>query len=221
MQRRTTTSLHAAIALATMIAPITGCSKDDTGTTAPASSTSQTAATTASTAAAASTSAAPPPEPKHDCPPGSSGDGSSAKPCLASGNARMLEIAWTGKSDDDGPTFNVKSKSSLTILFGKVAFYFYDKAGKQLPAQDTSSTPPKSAPFKTCAGLLFGGAVKPDDKFVLSFSCMKKDSVPAGTAAIEVEAGTVGFADASEKKTDFYWSNPDLTPDARKKGGVK
>ena len=27
--------------------------------------------------------------------------------------------------------------------------------------------------------------------------------------------------DASEKKSEFYWKNDDLVPDARKKGGVK
>lgn len=33
---------------------------------------------------------------------------------------------------------------------------------------------------------------------------------------------SVGFADAAdEKKIDSYWKNGDLTPDARKKGGVK
>jgi hypothetical protein len=32
---------------------------------------------------------------------------------------------------------------------------------------------------------------------------------------------TVGFADPTEKKVDYYWHNADLAPDARKKGGVK
>jgi hypothetical protein len=31
----------------------------------------------------------------------------------------------------------------------------------------------------------------------------------------------VGFADASEKKNEYYWRNPELTPDTRPKGGVK
>jgi hypothetical protein len=48
----------------------------------------------------------------------------------------------------------------------------------------------------------------------------KKD-MPDGTATIEGEMPMVGFADATEKKIDFYWRNADLTPDARPKGGVK
>jgi hypothetical protein len=190
-----------------MVVP-TGCSKDSTDKPAPSTSASATA--TASTPAAATTSAAPPPEPKHDCPTGSSGEGSTAKPCLASGDARMLEITSTGKPDENGaPMFNVKSKTTLAILYGKLSVYFYDKAGKQIGQP------------KSCAGAIFGGVVKPGESFVVSFSCMKKEDVPADSKTIEVEAPTVGFADASEKKTDFYWSNPDLAPDARKKGGTK
>ena len=35
--------------------------------------------------------------------------------------------------------------------------------------------------------------------------------------AIEAEVKTVGFADESGKKNEFYWSNPDLAPDVRPK----
>ncbi len=200
---------------------LAGCSKEEGKGGAASASANEKEKTPppASTSAAAAPSAAP--EPKHDCPKGSSGEGSQGKPCEAKGNARMMEIAWTGKTDENGPGFNIKGKSDLTILYGKIAVYFYDKAGKQLQFQDTSSTPPKAMPYKTCSGNIFGGAVKKDEKFVVTFSCVKKEHVPEGTTAIEAEAVMVGFADATEKKNDFYWSNPELAPEQRKKGGVK
>ena len=69
--------------------------------------------------------------------------------------------------------------------------------------------------------LIFSGVMKPGEKAVITFSCVEKKHVPEGTAAIEAEMQVVGFADASEKKADTYWKNTDITPDARKKGGVK
>ena len=60
--------------------------------------------------------------------------------------------------------------------------------------------------------------MKAGEKAVVQFSCVKKEHVPEGTAAIEAEMQSVGFADASEKKVDFYWTNPTLVPDVRKKG---
>jgi hypothetical protein len=87
---------------------------------------------------------------------------------------------------------------------------------------DTTETPPKPVPFRICSGKIFGGVMKPAEKAVLTFSCVKKEHVPEGTAAIEAEMPMVGYADAAdEKKVDFYWRNADLTPDARKKGGTK
>jgi hypothetical protein len=133
----------------------------------------------------------------------------------------MMDAAWTGKTDDKGPYFKVTNKSPSTILYGKIAVYFYDKTGKQLDVMDTAATPPKAVPYRTCGGNIFSGVMKPAEKAVLTFSCVKKENVPDGTAAIEAELQTVGFADASEKKVDFYWTNKDLVPDARKKGGVK
>ena len=210
----------------TVAALTMGCSKDsEKSGEAPAKS----AASAPSAMPSAPPSAAPPPasasaaavEPPHDCPKGSTGEGSFAKPCEAKGNARMMDAAWTGKTDDKGPYFRVTNKSPSTILYGKIAVYFYDKAGKQLDVMDTAATPPKPVPYRTCAGNIFSGVMKPAEKAVLTFSCVKKEHVPEGTAAIEAELQTVGFSDASEKKVDFYWTNKDLVPDARKKGGVK
>src|SRR5581483_10835387 len=80
------------------------------------------------------------PEPHHDCPEGSEGVGSFAKPCEATGASRMMEVTWNGKMSDSGaPTFRVVSKSKLVILYGKVVAYFYDKAGKQLDVPSGSS----------------------------------------------------------------------------------
>src|SRR3954470_22583594 len=77
-------------------------------------------------------SAEPPAKLRDDCPKGSSGVGTSAKPCLASGDSRMMEVAYTGKTTDEGPKFSIVNKADQQILFGSLAVYFYDKAGKQL-----------------------------------------------------------------------------------------
>lgn len=172
------------------------------------------------TAAPPPTAAPTPPEPKHDCPEGSSGEGSSNKPCQATGPTRTMEVAWNGKMSDDGPSFKVVNTSKLTILYGKIYVYFYDKDGKQIEVKDDSSSSDKPKPYKTCAGRIFGGVMKPGEKAVINFSCVKKSHVPDGAKTIEGELETVGFADASGEKVDFYWRNDDLVPDARPKGGL-
>jgi hypothetical protein len=160
---------------------------------------------------------APPPKPREDCPEGSTGIGTSGEPCLGSGDSRMMEVKYTGKTTDEGPKFSVTNKTKKSILFGSVAAYFYDKAGKQL----TVTHGGKPRPMQLCSGNIFAGAVKPDEKIFVFFSCVKKDHVPEGTAAIEAEIKTVGFADESGSKNEYYWSNPDLIPDVRPKGGIK
>ena len=217
------------LTLAALAIGSSGCSKDSPGSSGAASASAKSADPAPSAATAASASATPPPasasaaavEPPHDCPKGSAGEGSFAKPCEAKGNARMMEAAWNGKTDDKGPFFRITNKSPSTILYGKIAVYFYDKAGKQLDVQDTAATPPKAVPYRTCSGNIFSGVMKPAEKATIQFSCVKKEHVPEGTAAIEAELQTVGFSDASEKKVDFYWRNQDLTPEVRPKGGVK
>jgi hypothetical protein len=95
--------------------------------------------------------------------------------------------------------------------------YFYDKAGKQLEVKSGD----KAKPMQVCAGNIFAGAVKPGEKIFMFFSCVKKAHVPEGTVTIEAEAKTVGFADEAGKQNEFYWSNPDLAPNERAKGGAK
>ena len=75
--------------------------------------------------------------------------------------------------------------------------------------------------MQICSGNIFAGAVKPDEKIFVFFSCVKKDQVPEGTAAIEAEIKAVGFTDEAGTKASLYWSNLDLVPDARPKGGAK
>lgn len=127
----------------------------------------------------------------------------------------MMEVKYTGKTTDEGPKFSIVNKADQQILFGAIAVYFYDKAGKQL--QVTAGD--KKKPFQLCSGNIFAGAVKPGEKIFMFFSCVKKEHVPEGTAAIEAEIKTAGFADEAGKKNEFYWSNPDLAPDERPKGG--
>lgn len=160
---------------------------------------------------------APPPKPREDCPEGSSGIGTLAEPCIASGQARMMEVKYSGKTTDEGPKFSVTNQSKKPILYGSVIAYFYNKAGKQLEV--TAAGKPR--PAQICSGNIFAGAVKPGEKIYVFFSCVKKDHVPEGTATIEAEVRIVGFADEAGTKNEFYWSNPDLVPDARPKGGVK
>lgn len=131
-----------------------------------------------------------------------------------------MTVKWT-KTDDKGPNFNIKNTSKLTILYGKIAIYFYDKSGKQLTIKDESETPPKDKPFHSCSGNIFQGVMKPGESAVLTFSCASKKIIPADTATIEGEMQMVGFDDGTGKKNDFYWQNKDLTPDARPKGGIK
>ena len=223
---RLSLSLLSFLPLFASVACLAACDKEAEKSATPTASASAAAAAAAPAAASASVapsaSAATPPVVPHDCPKGSTGEGSLAKPCEAKGNARMMDVAWTGKTDDKGPQFRVTSKSTLSILHGRVFVYFYDKAGKQLDVQDTAETPPKAVPYRLCSGKIFGGVMKPSEKAVITFSCVTKANIPEGTAAIEAEIQSVGFADAAdEKKIDFYWKNADLTPDARKKGQVK
>lgn len=209
----------AAIAWMGMCLTFTACSKEPPGAPADAGAPapSVSAAPAASSAApAASASAAL--TPRSDCPKGSSGPGTFDHPCEGSGAVRLMEIAWTGKTDDKGPHFRVTNKSSSTILYGRVAAYFYDKAGKLLEVKDASG---KAHASMGCGGNIFGGVMKPGEKAVITFSCVKKDQIPDGTAAIEAEIPMVGFSDATEKKSEYYWRNEDLVPDTRKKGGVK
>jgi hypothetical protein len=166
----TVTKIAVAFALS---AAISGCSKDESAP-APAPSVSV-ADPTPSTPPSAVVSAAPvasaaPLPMRTDCPKGSSGAGTFDKPCEAKGPARLMDAVWTGKTDaTNGPQFKVTNKSSLVILYGKIAVYFYDKAGKQLDVKDGDQT----RPFKSCSGVsLFGGVMKAGEKAVLTFSCV-------------------------------------------------
>jgi hypothetical protein len=200
-----------------------GCSKKES---APEALPSASAAAQPSVSAPAPSASAPPAaassvaEPHHDCPGGSAGSGSFTKPCEAKGRSRMMEVKWT-KTGDKGPSFAVTNKSQLVIVYGKIAVFFYDKAGKELEVKDDSVSPPRTRAYHTCSGNFFGGVMNPAEREILTFSCVPKNVIPEGTASIEAEMPTVGFADASGKKVDFYWRNNDLTPDARPKGGVK
>jgi hypothetical protein len=202
-----------------------GCSKDE-NKSAPAASASAATTPSAAPSASASASAAPSaaasavPEPHHDCPANSDGIGSFTKPCEAKGSERIMKVKWT-KTDDKGPSFSIKNTGKITILYGKIAVYFYDKGGKQLDVLDDSETPPKPRPYLTCGGNFFQGVMKPAESATLTFSCVPKGIVPDGTKTIEGEMQMVGFADSTEKKNDFYWRNADLTPNQRPKGGTK
>jgi len=199
-----------ALVLATLVF---GCSKESSEAPPPA----KPSATAVASAPPPPPPKIEPPKPREDCPEGSSGLGTSAEPCKGSGDARMMEVKYTGKTTDEGPKFSVVNKTKKSILYGSVGVYFYDKKGKQL--QITAGGKPR--PVQICSGNIFAGAVKPDEKIFVFFSCVKKDYVPEGTKTIEAEAKGVAFTDASGEKNDLYWSNLDLVPDERPMGGVK
>ena len=197
--------------------------KEDTSKTAASASAAPSVAPAASSAAPSATPSATASAPlpnRTDCPKDSAGPGTFDKPCEAKGAKRLMEATWTGKTDDKGPHFNVVNKYTVPILYGRIVAYFYDKSGKQLDVKDSSGG---TAPNVSCGGqTLFQGIMKPNEKAVITFSCVKKDTVPEGTAAIEAEINMVGFSTSGdEKKSDFYWKNDDLTPKQRKKGGIK
>lgn len=206
-----------ALGVVAVLVSATGC-EDEQATPGKRPLTSPTPTTAAPPQRTTSTPAASAaPEPKHDCPEGSTGDGSFNKPCEAKGTARMMEVKWTGKMTDTGPSFRVTNTSKIDIVYGKLAVYFYDKAGKQLEVKDPSASPPKNQPMQWCSGKIFDGPMKAGEKAVITFSCVKKEHVPEGATAIEGELQTVGFADETGKKTEYYWRNSELTPDARPK----
>jgi hypothetical protein len=200
-----------------------GCDdeKKEPGKSAASATRAQPTASAPEPKASAPVASAAPAEPHHDCPEGATGEGSFNKPCEGKGTTRLMEVTWTGKTDDKGPSFRVVNKSKLDILYGKVAVYFYDKAGKQLEAKDTSESAPKGKPKQTCGGNIFDGPMKAGEKAVITFSCVKKDNMPDGVAAIEAEMEMVGFTDSEGKKNEFYWRNKELTPDERPKSKAK
>jgi hypothetical protein len=211
----TATPVSTTLMIAVLAASLAACDGDKAAP-APSGSASAPAPPAASTPSPPAASSAS--GPVHDCPAGTSGDGTFAKPCEAKGNARAMEVTWTGKMPDAGPSFRVVNKSPTVILYGKMVAYFYDKTGKQLEVKDSTGKPLLS---RSCTGNLFSGVMKPAENAVITFSCLKKEHVPEGTAAIEAEMQMVGFADASERKSEYYWRNTELTPDTRPKGGVK
>jgi hypothetical protein len=211
-----------AICTASLISILTasGCAQETpSGGAASSAPTTTAAATTAPAATATATATATAAPVMHaDCPAGSSGEGSLTKPCMAKGKDRMMEVIWTGKMTDGGPSFRVHNKAKLDILYGNVVVYFYDKAGKQLEVKDSAGKPRQN---QACAGKIFDGVMKANEKAVITFSCVKKDHVPEGATVIEAEMQTVGYADNGGPAISFYWKNPELTPDVRPKGGVK
>jgi hypothetical protein len=212
------TQIAKAIVVCGLIQCVAGCEE---------SPVSESAAKSRPSAAAVHSARAPEPPPpppapvlRQDCPEGSTGEGTFNHPCEAKGALRTMDVAWTKKITDDGPQFRVTNKSKLVILYGKIAVYFYDKAGKQLEIKGEGESA-KPRQFLTCSGKIFGGVMKVAEKALLTFSCVKKDQVPEGTTLIEGELQMVGFTDASGEKIDFYWHNDDLAPKERPKGGVK
>jgi hypothetical protein len=198
---------------------VCACSKEEAAPPAPVASASATPPAPPPPPIATA-KAAPEPEPHHDCPSNSSGTGSFGAPCDAKGATRLMTVKWK-KTDDKGPSFSIKNVGKATIVYGRIAVYFYDKSGKQIESLDDSDTPGKKLPYHSCAGNFFQGVMKPAESAILTFSCVPKSVIPDGTATIESEMQMVGFADPTEKKIDFYWRNMDLTPSARPKGGVK
>ncbi|MCU0691796.1 MAG: hypothetical protein MUF54_10375 [Polyangiaceae bacterium] len=216
----TSKRLKVSVAVA-LIAAMCSCDEQKKEPSAPAVTAAVPVATLTAAAAVSSAPSATGPKPSHACPDGSKGEGTFDAPCLADKkDARMMEVKWTGKTSDKGPSFQVINKSDLEILYGQVVVYFYDKAGKQLnlPTTDPSA---KAKNRQKCSGNIFAGPMKPKEKAVLWFSCVPKDHVPDGTATVEGEMQMVGFTGDNGSRADTYWRNEALAPDQRPKGGAK
>jgi hypothetical protein len=209
-------------ALFGMMAVCAACTKHKPVVDAAASATASAPTPPPSTSVAAAPSASAEPEVQHDCPKNSTGKGSFSHPCEAKGAERMVVLEWNHKSDSKGsPWFKVTSKAPKTLLYGHLAVYFYDKAGKQIDVKEQVDGEEGTRPYHTCSGKVFAGGLNPGEKARYTFSCVKKSDMPEGTAAMEAEATIVGFADAAIKKDEFFWKNADLAPNKRPKGGVK
>ena len=57
----------------------------------------------------------------------------------------MMTVKWK-KTDEQRPSFAIANDVKLVILYGKIAVYFYDKAGKQLDVKD-GQHPAEAAPI--------------------------------------------------------------------------
>jgi hypothetical protein len=209
------TRVSKALLIAVLASTTAGCEEEPAPAGKPAASSAPAAPAVTAPAKPSAPVASAAPEPKHDCPENSTGDGSFNKPCEAKGTERLMEVKWTGKMTDTGPSFRVTNKAKLPIVYGRMAAYFYDKAGKQLKLKGSDG---KESPMQWCAGKIFQGPMKVAEKAVITFSCVNKGHVPEGTAAVEAEMQMVGFTDDEGKQTSFYWRNKDLTPDERPKG---
>lgn len=201
------------IALAAVLLLACGCDEEKPKAATGASSASAAPKPSVAPPTPSAAASVAPLAPKHDCPEGTSGDGTFEKPCEAKGTARVMEVTWNGKMDDKGPSFRVVNTSKVDITYGKLVVYFYDKAGKQLEVKDED----KARPSKTCAGNIFDGPMKAGEKAVITFSCVKKDHVPEGATAIQAELEVAGLTDEGGKKNAYYWRNKELSPDVRPK----
>jgi hypothetical protein len=200
---------------AAFAACLMACDKEE-AKPAPAASAPPPAVSAPPAVSVAPVASAPEKKPVHPCPDHSTGKGTFDDPCKATGKHRLMDVSWDKKIGDKGPTFKIVNNAKLEVLYGRIVVYFYDKAGKQIEIQGGDK--PKRR--LTCAGNIFGGAVKPGEKIFMNFSCVKKDDVPKGAVNIEGEIATVGFTDDTGKN-DTYWRNDDLVPDDRPKGGIK
>jgi hypothetical protein len=209
-RRRTVTLSAAVLAVCVM-----GCESEEAKPTAPSAS-APPVVSTPPAVTSAPVASAPEKKPVHPCPDKSAGKGTFDDACKATGKVRMMDVTWDKKIGDKGPTFKIINNAKLEVLYGKIVVYFYDKAGKQIEIAGGD----KPRKRLTCAGNIFGGAVKPGEKIFMNFSCVKKDDVPKGATNIEGEITVVGFTDETGKN-DTYWRNDDLAPEDRPKGGIK
>jgi hypothetical protein len=212
--------MFSALSIVAILVALPGCEERPAAQETPAVSKTPEPTATPPLKASEPAPTASAPKPSHACPEGSSGEGTFKDPCEAKGKTRVMTAEWTGKMDDQGPSFRVTNKTNLEILFGQIVVYFYDKSGKLIEVPGGSDSKEHKTKQK-CSGNIFAGPMKPGEKAVLTFSCVNKSHVPENTAHIEAELRMVGFTGSDGKKADTYWRNEELTPDDRPKGGIK
>ncbi|MFO0548438.1 MAG: hypothetical protein U0271_08635 [Polyangiaceae bacterium] len=118
----------------------------------------------------------------------------------------MVECTWTkgfkkNSFDEESLEYDVKNVSGMDLNYVQFNMYFYDKDGKQL--QPNASSSQNGQPW-----------LKADESKKVALS-PQKAKMPAGTDTVECEVSAGASAD------DKKWSNPKMGHYDRPKGGVK
>jgi hypothetical protein len=137
------------------------------------------------------------------CPAGSTGDGTYDKPCVASGDTRLVPLKYVS-SDDNYIVFDAKNNGPYEVIGGQRDLWIYDASGKRLDI--TIPNNPPMTHTGTSGGMT--PTVKPGETKQVKFFLDKK-SRPAGAATYQAEFQKVEMS-TTGGTPDFVWTNPGL-----------